>query len=453
MTHFLIVLLTIECALIFAWGLKQRERYLQFPILAAAVFLGWLMPQFLGLTKWAWQPPGALDKTILMAIFCLGATYWGYIQNKQPAQLFRWTFNRRKLLQGSAVLSLLGGVFFFKVSQLAAEANAMYGGAWSGIITIYVFFSHMLSVGFATALILHLRRPSPGTWLILGFGCLFYIHRVIIAGRRAAMAELFLMVLLAVWFNRRWAPPRLAIIGAFIAGALVINSIGAYRDTMLGDDRATWSGAGLKEIASIDFGGNLARIAEGEAGMEEVRNAVLTIEAVDRQSSFDYGFSIWNEFVHQYIPGQLIGAHLKSAMKINLRDPAYEVFGHTPYFGTTYTGLADSFSSFWFIGAAKFFLIGFLLNRWYRAANEGNFAAQLVIMLSMSPALHAITHTTHHFFLNFIQLASFAIPVLIYARVMRRSNQVVRTQRFKTYRPVMLSNCEIKHAKNIPPHG
>ena len=95
---------------------------------------------------------------------------------------------------------------------------------------------------------------------------------------------------------------------------------------------------------------------------------------------------------------------------------------YTPWPGTTPTGLADSFSSFWFFGAVKFFLIGFILSRWYRAANEGNFVAQLVIMLSMGAALHAITHTTHHFFLIFIKLAAFTVPVLLYARVARRPN-------------------------------
>lgn len=422
MTYTLIALLTIECALIFSWGLRQHERYLQFPILASAVFLGWIMPQFIGLTNFYGLPPGALDKTILMAIFCLGAAYWGYVQNRQPAKLFRWTFNRRRLLQGSAVLSLLGAFFFFKVGKLAAEAIDLYGGAWTGVITIYVFFSHMLTVGFAIALILHLRRPSFGTWLIIGFGLIFYLERVFIAGRRAAMVELFLMILFALWFNRRWAPPRSTVIGAFIVGALVINSAGDYRGTMLGEDRASWSGAGVEEILSIDFVGNLKRIVEGEAGGEEVRNAVLTIEATDRQLSFDYGLSTWNAFLHNYVPSQLVGTDFRTALTIDLEDEAYREFGHVPWPGTTPTGLADSFSSFWFIGAMKFFLIGYILSRWYRAANEGNFVAQLVIMLTMGAALHAITHTTHHFFLVFIKLAAFTIPVLIYARVKRQSH-------------------------------
>jgi hypothetical protein len=423
MTTLLIVLLAAECIFILAWGLKRRERYLQFPILATAVFLGWLVPQFIGLTNFDGLPDTALDKTILMAILCLGAAYWGYIQNKHPAKLFRWSFSRRRLLKASAALSFLGAYFFFKVSQLAAEANAMYGGAWTGIITIYVFFAQMLPVGFVIALILHLKRPSPGTFLILGFGLLFFLERILIRGRRAAMAELFLMVMFALWFNRQWAPPRSLIIGSFVFGALVVNTIGDYRGTMLKEDRATWSGAGIEAVLDIDFIGNLKRIAEGNAGGDEVRNALLTIEAVDRRQTFDYGASLWNAFLHQYVPGQFVGSDLKSALAFDLEDPVQMEFGNSPYsghFGSTFTGLADSFRSFWFLGAIKFFLIGYILSRWYRAASEGNFVAQLVIMLSMGAALHAITHTTHHFFLVFVKLAAFTVPALIYARVKPR---------------------------------
>ena len=134
------------------------------------------------------------------------------------------------------------------------------------------------------------------------------------------------MVLFALWFNRRWAPPRTLIIGAFIAGALFINSAGDYRSTMLGEDRTSWSGAGLKDVLAIDYVGNLARIATGEGGGEEVRNAVFTIEAVDRRLRFDYGFSLWNGFLHNYVPKQFVGADFKSALTIDLEDDAYTEF-------------------------------------------------------------------------------------------------------------------------------
>ncbi len=417
MTYILISLLAIESALILSWGFKTRERYLQLPILVAAVFLGWVLPQFLGLTNWYGQPAGALDKTILMAILCLAASYWGYVQNKRPAKLFEWRFNRKRLLHGSAALSLLGAYFYFKVGQLSAEVT----GLWTGPITVYAFFAQMLSVGFAIALILHLKRASLGTWLILGFDLLFILDRVVIQGRRADAAEVFLMLLLAIWFTRRWAPSRSVMISAFIVGALVINSAGDYRGIMVKEDRTSWSGAGVEQLSSIDFVGNLKKIAEGNAGGEEVRNAAMTIEAVDRRWDFDFGLSLWNAFIFYYVPAQFVGTDLKKALRADLGAPAaYLEFGYVPWTGSTVTGLADSFASFWFFGAVKFFLIGYIMSRWYQAANGGQFVAQLVIMLSMTQALHAVTHDTANFFLVFVRLAAFIIPVVVYARVRRR---------------------------------
>ena len=139
MTYLLIAVLVILSGLILAWGLRQRERYLQFPILAAAVFLGWLMPQFLGLTNAYGLPPGALDKTVLMAIFCLGASYWGYVQNRRPAKLFQWSFNRNRLLQGSIALSVFGAYFLLQSGSTCGGGNGGDWWDWTGIITIYVF--------------------------------------------------------------------------------------------------------------------------------------------------------------------------------------------------------------------------------------------------------------------------------------------------------------------------
>jgi hypothetical protein len=60
MIYILITVLAIMSGLILAWRRRRHERYMQFPILAAAVFLGWLMPQFLGLANAHGLPFGAL---------------------------------------------------------------------------------------------------------------------------------------------------------------------------------------------------------------------------------------------------------------------------------------------------------------------------------------------------------------------------------------------------------
>ena len=424
MTEFLLWLLVLSGAAILVWGWQRRDRMIQFPFVAAVVFLGWVTPQLFGLTSYPSRPQGALEKTIFMAWLCLLASWAGYLFNRRPARLFEWRFDRRRLVWASVALSLLGAFFFYQVSLLAVDVIATFGGQWTGVITIYVFLARLLTVGFVMALLLHLAKPTWLTLITVLFGLLFYLDRILIHGRRADAVELCLMVLMALWFQRRWLPPRGLMIGVFLLGALFVNSIGDYRSTMLGKDQYSWSGAGVAKFFEIDFGGNLRDIVEGKQPSYELSNAMLSIEAADRRVDFDYGVSLWNGFVQRYIPGQLLGPGVKRSLYIEREDSARQLFGLVPHLGSTMTGLTDAFQSLWFFGASKFFLIGFIMSRWWHAARAGNRVAQMVLMLCVGASLHAITHTTHHFFLVFVEIVTFMLPALLYARVPRHRRAI-----------------------------
>jgi hypothetical protein len=419
MTEVLLWLIVLSGAAILVWGLWRRDRMIQFPFLAAVVFMGWVTPQLLGLTSYPSRPPGALEKTIFMAWLCLLACWAGYVVNRRPTRLFEWRFDRRRLVWASAALSLLGAFFYYQISLLAVDVIERFGGAWTGIITIYVLLAYPLTVGFAMALLLHIAKPTLPTLIIVLFGLSFHLFNILIQGRRQPAVELCLMVLMALWFQRRWLPPRGLVIGAFLLGALFVNSAGYYRSTMLRKDNWTWSGAGVAEVLKIDFVGNLRRIGEGKLMSPELSNAMFSIEATDRLRDFDYGLSLWNGFVQAYVPGQLLGREVKRNLYIERRDSARQVFGYVGIPGSTLTGLTDAFQSFWFFGAIKFFLIGFIMSRWWRAARAGNRVAQLVLMLCVGSSLLAITHGTQHFYLVFVAIVIFMFPALLYARVPR----------------------------------
>ena len=419
MSELLLGILVAECLLILAWGLKRRPRMIQYPFLVAAVFLGWMVPQMLGLTQNSYLPQDALPKTILMAILCLGAVYFGYTIRPRPARLFWWRFDEGGLLIGSVVLSLLGAYFFFLISRLAAEVTADTGGQWTGPITIYAFFSRLLTIGMVIAIILHMMKPRWQTWVVIGFDLLFYLDRIIIQGRRAETVELVLMAVMAFWFYRRWLPSRWLVLCGLFGGALFINSIGDYRATMLDKDRTTWSGAGLREIVKVDFVGNLKKIANGSSGIADLQNAAMNIEAADRLGVFDYGLTLWNQFINAFVPGQWIGHDVKRSLMIEFGNDASNYFGYVPHIGTTATGLSDAFQSFWYLGAIKFFLAGLIMSRWYRAGVRGNIVAQMILMLTISDSLHLVTHGSAGFYMGFIELVTFLLPVLLFARIPR----------------------------------
>jgi hypothetical protein len=235
---------------------------------------------------------------------------------------------------------------------------------------------------------------------------------------------------MAMWFNRRWSPPRWTMLSILALGTLVINSIGDYRSTMLEENQVAWSGAGLKEIFEIDYLGNLGDLIAGRSASSDLLNAVMNIEAVDRAWNFDYGLVHWNGFVNSFVPGQWVGSEVKRSLMIDFGDLAKAQFGHVAYTGSTATGLSDSFQSFWYFGAFKFWLIGLIMSRWYLAAVRGSFVAQIVLMFVISPSFLAITHNTLGFFPQFVYLAVFSVPVLLFARVKRAGRRAESVSRF-----------------------
>lgn len=411
MTNLLIWFLVFECLAIVAWGLVRRERMIQYPFLAAVVFLGWVIPQLFDLSNVPFLPDGALEKTVFMSMLCLAAIYVGYQMNSRPAKLFVWQFRYKRLLVASILLSLVGSYFFYQMSRLAPEA----GMQWSGKITIYHFFSGLLTLGFVIAVLLHIKRQSWVTLAIIGFNCSLYLERILIAGRRAAMIEFGMIILLAIWFKWRWVPARWFVVSGLLVGALLVNSMTEYRmaTSQEGIAATDWN-----KVLSIDYVGNLERLAN--EGGHELRNAVYGIEAADQTLQYDYGASLWNTLVFRYVPAQIVGADFKSALMLDLGNPAAEVFGYLPWIGTTATGMQTAFRSFWFFGAAIFALIGLIMSRWYLAAMQGNLAAQMLTMLMPTQALHAITHEYDSFFMPFVQWIVFLLPVLLIARVKQK---------------------------------
>jgi hypothetical protein len=97
-------------------------------------------------------------------------------------------------------------------------------------------------------------------------------------------------------------------------------------------------------------------------------------------------------------------------------DVAQKEFGHVAPKGSTETGIADAFRSFWYFGALKFFVIAYVLARIYKGALAGNFVMQLLYMLMIVNGLHAITHNTNWFVSPWFQIAMFMIPALLFAR-------------------------------------
>jgi hypothetical protein len=395
------------CLFLLLQGMARRGAIYEYPFLAGAVFMGFALPQLIGLSHDRFLPRGALEATLVMAILCAAMCWLGAAVAKPPRWRNPAIYDDRRLLLVSAALTLLGGYFYHAISRLPPEMTETT--QWTGLPVAYLFFARMLTYGFAIAVLLLARNGSRLALLIALFGASFYLDRIVLGGRRLDTGEFVMIILLALWFQRNRSVPRPVMLAGLVFGTLFITSTGDYRSAAGKEEGPQWS-----EIASIDFIGNFEKLTEH--GGAELTNAAYIIAAVGRTMEFDLGAVHWNQLVFAYVPAQLVGSEIKDELYLPVSSPAYDEFFYTPALGSTLTGLSDAYASFWYVGCLKFFLIAFCMQKLWWWARSGSIVAQLLYMLAPMNALEAITHSTQNFVSPWVHMAIFLLPAVYLTR-------------------------------------
>jgi hypothetical protein len=388
----------------------------QFPFLAGVTALAWLIPQAVSLTEFIFIPEEAVTRMLLMAVLCMAMIYVGYVWPKQPLQSLNWTLDERRLLYASCALIIVGGVFYGMLYQLPESRSG--GQMWSGLAVAYLFFASLANYGFALAALIYARtRSTPALWIALG-GSIFYLEKIFFGVRRSGIAEFILIIALAAWFGRRKAVPRSVMVAGLLVGMLLVNvNIGELRN-------AARDGLTVEDLQEIEWAQNFSGMMDTNRELgtgTELEAGAYRMEIVAESGAYDLGVFHWNRLVFNYVPAQLVGQSVKQAFYVGTYAPsdvqgAYERFGYTRHTGLTSTGMTDAFSSFWYFGALKFFVVAFIMSKLYMAAVRGHFVAQLLCMILTVPAMHIVTHSTHWFFQNWPHMLVFLGGVLWYAR-------------------------------------
>jgi hypothetical protein len=410
------------------WSLRSRDGMYQFPFLASAVYIGWILPPAIGLCNNTSIPDGSYAAMMFMALLCLIAIFAAQEMPLKPRPVRPLEYDEKALMLGSAGLTVFGAFFAFMISSLPPEALV---GQWSGPATIYLFLAHAQYYGFAIALSLLLRNFTWPLCLIAVFNLYFFLAAIVIGGRRGVTMEVGLIILTALWFERRIVLRRWQMLIAVVIGTLAFNSIGMYRalvfeNSQLGYGSNEWRLPTLDRVLSLDYLGTLSSFAE--SGSEELRNAAVFISAKIESGNYNLGAGYWNDLVFHYVPGQLVGFDLKSSIMFQPDNDAYNVYFYEAQLGMTSTGLYDSFAAFGYFGALAFFLIGIMLRRYYTLSMVGDFRAKLLYGLLISTAMESITHSTSWFFSYMPQVFLFVLPVLAMAQA--RSKQIRNTQAY-----------------------
>jgi hypothetical protein len=436
----LIILLVLACLGGIFWGLKEKGRLYSFPFLATLVCCGWVFPQVIALSQKENIPENGFFSILIMAILSLVMIFTAYyslpfferIYVKSPLlkKFLDNHYSEKRLKVLCFVLAILGLLFYVKIAMLPKSAKAMQ---WTGIVIAYWFFAILFRYGVAISLLKFIDKRMKGFGLLLMLSLTPMLWHIIGNGRRGMLIELCLMVTLGVFFIKDYECPRWLFMSAFFLAMLLLPSAGNYRQVMKGS----------RKITEVNVFENFAYIHMKNAG--ELKNASYEVAAIKDLKAYDYGLFHWNEFIHNYVPAQIVGRDFKESLTVSTvdfkdfmlenynfyyhhtggdslndvrqearrRDVALPDYSHN---GTTSTGFKDAFQSFWYFGCLKFFFISLCMCFFFKRAKEGQFLFQLLYMLLVVASLHSITHHTHFFVGQWPHMLVFLLPGLLWAK-------------------------------------
>lgn len=405
------------------WYLRGKGMYCHFPFWLGCISLGWFFPQALGgFRNVEAFPDGAYSSGLFFATMCTLASWTAYeLSLRRPSRRLTWLdarFDLNRLYWAGAGLCTAG--FFFQWKLFSLPEEMLQATQWSGAAVKYLFLASIFKFGFLALWLIYIskREKFPVKLMIFIVPSLFLIlDSALIGGRRAEMMNVAAYTLICPWFVRRAALPRWVLLLALVFGLILVNSIGLYRAIMKNDEMPLKDRIDTALNADYTEG---SKVVVEESG-EEFKNYIFSRYIIEKYSQYDFGIRHWNLLVFNYVPGQLLGQAFKKSLMLPYRNRTALImrreYGHTVLTGTTSTGYADSFASFWWLGFLKFSIIGWIMAVLCRHAMQGQFLGQLLYVYTLGTAMHAVTHGTHAIMLSiWVYFFCLAYPVLNWAR-------------------------------------
>lgn len=376
------------CLALIVWGLVRLERIYQYPFFMASIFLTFVYPQAVALVNNpAFVSETALERVLLMSCLCVAMCWVGYRRkpNEKLMEKLAISVDDNKLLHAAIILTAIG--FVSKSLVDFSSKDLEIGEVLSGPGTIYWFFSQTMYTGFTIFIIRLLKKPS-----IINFcGTLIAsipILQIVLGGRRQPTITFLIIIGFSIWQCRGLLPPRLLIVIAIFLGFYLIPLLGQLRFNF-------WTLVFEQDWQSLFYEAqkNFDQLQKGD--ILELRNAALSMDAVEFYGEYQWGTGLWDALVFQYVPGQLLGYDFKNSLMFNLGSGQrlFELYDYQWNPGSTITGMGDSYQQFGYFGCLLFALIGnFFKTLWIASVEQKSMIATLLMVGCISPAMVAVSH-------------------------------------------------------------
>jgi hypothetical protein len=426
------LLLALSVAFLLS-SLRRREGIFEFPTLFAGAFLFSIVPQLVNHVFYPGRLPvrvyqdHGVEYGLIMCILCLVAGIAGYqIRPKRPARRERpaWRIDVDKLFWAGVVLCLIGTFGAARLAALAGGWKAQFveGGhydlEWSGAPVIWSYVATLLPLGLLLCFSSTLIKSGLGKWAFALVMMTYPTASIVFLGRRAMVFRLALILLISLWFQRRWAPPRwLAPCGMTLAGMIIILAP-HYRTY------ANQTGDIREAAARVDVRSAIEAYATGDQS-EGMDNLIMGIPARLTYLSFTWGSGFWNGVVAYWVPGQIVGRGLKQSLMIRTGVPDGELFSRYCGLGFQYgsfaTGPYSAFREFAFLGCLLYFVMGrFYRWLWHRAEKRRDLGAQVLYASCALLGPEAVVNSVLGAFVHFLLPVGVLVPLFWLVRAKRR---------------------------------
>ncbi len=394
--------------------LPRPGGYLKVPTLGAAMLLGWVGPQYYVLATDGGEASGGVTTLGIMVLACAAALVvgWHFGVNRSVSRRPVSDLPVAQLILPVAALTIFSGAMNYLV---AAQPEDVRGQSqWTGQITIYAFFASLRTLALILSLLMFLRRRTNGTLMLLIANAAVSLPVAVVDLRRTEMALIGVTILGTLWFARRIQLPVIALAAAALAFAAVVFTIGPLRaasnEIFAETGQRPWIGS-QEVLSRVNFESSINSSIEQAPDM---RNAAALIEFVDLRNEHAFGGVAWDGFIHQWVPGQILGKEFKQSLMTGSRDLFARIEAGSAYdyqTGTTSTGFGSAYFDFNVFGAIYFGLFGFLAGYFYQRGMNGDPWDQSLYLTSATFILISLTHG-HDFFIASLPLTFLTVMAL-----------------------------------------
>lgn len=405
MTLALFIAALLTALAVCAVMLQKPYGYLTYPLLVAGFYLAWLAPQLAVVMQDPFAPQDGLWAMSLMVFLAL------------PGVVFAWAAGCRQAAGRLASPGARPNIppasdLFWPVAALTVVSigcRTLLGTMrldptlttqWSGPIVIVYTVAAIRIIPLFLSLSLVLRRRTPATVALATVNLLLCASFAFVDIGRSETIDFVLVLFLSLWFARRIRVPLPILACSGAALAVFVFAVGELRHASSDYFDLTGRRVSIFSPAvwrNIDFEQASANAAEKAP---DVRNAVYLMAHRQWAGGYTFGTRFWDNLVFRWVPAQLVGQNLKSALMFEYDvDAVYDViadrYNYERAVGTTSTGFGVAFSEFWYFGALLFSVYAWFAGRWWTLGQRGDVWAQVMYAATLGSGLINFTHDAY----------------------------------------------------------